>query len=262
MTSNFFGVKGKYILPHCDTCAINMKEKFAFLTVAVLVICAAVIGPVTAQNDNGDTVIYVSGNGKVTTDPDRAIISLAVETENTDVKIAQQENAQRMDRTIAALKALGLTSDDLATTGYNIYSLRDTDSGGVWDTGKPYYRVTNTLMVTLKDINRVGEVIDTAIANGANSVNYISFTLSDEKQKELRAQALEDAVLNARSDADAVAGALGLSIQGVKEVSVGGGYTPMRYDTYGYAEAAGVPTPIETDTVDVTATVSITYFVG
>jgi uncharacterized protein YggE len=243
-----------------------MREKLIFLATAFLVICAAVIGPATASDDSNDRVIYVSGNGKVTTDPDLAIVSLAVETENVDVKTAQQENARRMDATIGALKALGLTSEDLATTGYNIYSQRDpvTDSSTLWDSKKQYYRVTNTLLVTLRDINRVGEVIDVAIANGANRVNYISFTLSDEKQKELRSEALEDAVLNARADADAVTAAMGLSILGVKEVSVGGGITPMRYDNYAYAEAAGlpIPTPIETDTVDVTATVSITYLIG
>jgi uncharacterized protein YggE len=243
-----------------------MREKLIFLTTAFLVICAAVIGPATASDDSSDRVIYVSGNGKVTTDPDLAIISLAVETENADVKTAQQENALRMDTTIDALKALGLTSDDLATTGYNIYSQRDPDmdSSSPWDSKKPYYRVTNTLLVTLKDINRVGEVIDVTIGSGANRVNYISFTLSDEKQKELRSQALEDAVLNARADADAVTQAMGLSILGVKEVSVGGGNTPMRYDNYAYAETAAGPmsTPIEIDTVDVSATVSITYLIG
>jgi uncharacterized protein YggE len=239
-----------------------MKEKLAFLATAFLVICAAVIGPVTAADDSSERVIYVSGTGTITTDPDRAIISIAVETEHTDVKTAQQQNAAQMSQTITALKALGLTSDDLATTGYNIYSQRDSSSSSPWDSEKTYYRVTNTLLVTLKDINRVGEVIDTAVAGGANRVNYISFTLSDEKQQELRAEALTGAVENARADADAVAGALGLSILGVKEVSVGGGYVPMAYSRMDYAEGAGISTPIETDTVDVTATVSITYLIG
>jgi len=243
-----------------------MKAHLAFIAAALLVLCVAVFSPVAAvTDDNGAPVISVSGNGKVTTAPDRAIVSLAVETENGDVKKAQQENAARMDRCINALKEMGLTSDDLKTTGYNIHTEMDRDNSGSILPGKvKYYKVTNTLEVTLSDINRTGEVIDTAIANGANSVNYISFTLSDEKAQELRSQALTAAVTQARGDADTVVNALNMKILGVQDVSVGGSYSPMRYtDNFMLKGAeAAISTPIEPDTVDVTASVSISYLIA
>jgi uncharacterized protein YggE len=208
-------------------------------------------------------LLYVSGTGKITTDPDRAIVSLAVETQHSDVKAAQNENAVRMNEVINAVRALGIPSEDLKTTGYTISIIRDETEKGVFDREVTYYRVINTLLVELKDIQKAGEVVDIAINNGANRVNYVSFTLSDEKQESLRAEALTDAVNSARNDANAVAGAMGVSITGVKEISVGSPVIPVRYAEMAYdAAPVGAATPIEPNTIDVTATVSITYLIG
>jgi uncharacterized protein YggE len=118
-------------------------------------------------------------------------------------------------------------------------------------------------MITLKDTTKAGDIIDIAIENGANNVNYISFTLSDEKQASLRAEALKEAVAQSRGDADVVAASLGLSVRDVKEVTIGGGYYPPTSRMYdSMMLAAGMEkaaTPIEAGEVTVTATVSITY---
>lgn len=247
---------------------MQTKANLALFMAALLVICAAVFVPGAAQTEPADDqVIHVSGTGTVTTTPDQAEISLAVETENADVKTAQQENAARMTNVIDALKAAGIPQDNLSTTGYSIYPVYDdkpVTSSMPWGSQVKYYRVSNTLLVSLDDIDRVGEVIDLAVASGADRVNYISFGLSDEKSAELRSEALARAVQNARSDAEAVTEAMGLSLLGVKEVQVGGTVPPYRYAeaAYAYDAAMSVPTPIEPTDVDVTATVSITYRLG
>ena len=128
------------------------------------------------------------------------------------------------------------------------------------------YVVQNNVVVTLDDVTMAGDVIDTPTMNGANLVNSVRFTLSEEKSQELRSEALHAAVAQARGDADAVADALGVMVLGVKEVNVGGSYVPVVYaDEASYRNMAGgtapVPTPIEAGTIDVTATVSITYFI-
>ncbi len=243
-----------------------MKIKLASIAVILLIFGAFVTGTAAANADACDEkVLYVSGTGSVATAPDRATISLAVQTENENVVTAQQQNAVIMDDVINALKAIGLSSEDLETTGYNIIRLKE-DSDELWKSDVAYYRVTNTLVVTLKDLDLVGEAIDTAVDAGANQVNYIAFSLSEEKQLELRSEALIAAVRQARGDADAVAGALGMSVTGVKEVQVAGGYIPLQYADAAFAEeaiAARVPTPvIEPSTLDVTATVSITYLLN
>ncbi|MDT8358244.1 MAG: SIMPL domain-containing protein [Methanomicrobiaceae archaeon] len=241
-----------------------MRGTPALLLAILLVAGAALTLPAMAVDEECDLhLLYVSGTGKITTDPDRAIVSLAVETQHSDVKSAQSENAIRMNGVINAVRALGIPSQDLKTTGYAISIIREDGEKSVFGREDTSYRVTNTLLVELKDIQKAGEVVDTAVKNGANRVNFVSFTLSDEKQESLRTEALTNAVNSARRDANAVAAAMGVSITGVKDVSVGSPVIPVRYAEIAYdaaPKAAG--TPIEPNTIDVTATVSITYLIG
>ena len=125
------------------------------------------------------------------------------------------------------------------------------------------YQVTNTLQVTLKDVNQTGKIIDTAVSAGANKVNSIQFMLSDEQALALRSEALRKAVAGARADADVVAVSLGVVITGTKNVDISQGYTPVAYDTslvtLSMAKSSAVPTPIQPGDVTVTAQVTITY---
>jgi uncharacterized protein YggE len=245
-----------------------MRGKAALLGIALMVLCAAVIGNVTAQlpEESRDKLIHVSGTGKVTTTPDQAVIVFAVETENADVKTAQQQNAERMDAVVNALKNAGIPEKDIRTAAYNIFPVTENDNRGLTISKVKYYRVINTLEVTLNDVNRAGEIIDLAVESGANKVNRFSFTLSDARQQEFRSQALTAAVAQARGDADAVAAAIGKTIVDVKEVNVGNSYVPMaydsRYDMMEKAAGSAVPTPLEVGEIDVTATVSISYIIS
>ncbi|MBN2735165.1 MAG: SIMPL domain-containing protein [Methanomicrobiaceae archaeon] len=240
-----------------------MKSRFFIVAFVMLIAMAALIGSASAADEK---LIQVSGTGKVTTDPDIVEVSIAVQTENPDALVAQQENAEKMNDCISALKALGFTDDELKTTGYSMYSYT-TSSDSPFGKDKKVYRVTNTLVVETGQTDMAGKIVDTAIANGANNVNYISFKLSDEKSQMLRSEALTKAVLQARSDADSVASALGVSIMGVQNVNVGASYTPYTYAETSYKsvamDSAGglAPTPIQADTVDVTASVSISYII-
>jgi len=247
---------------------IAMQLKSLVPVLVILLVISTVTLPVSAAADSNERVIHTQGNGEVVTTPDRVEISLAVITEHVDVRVAQRDNANQMSSAMNALKRTGLTSEDMKTTGYSIYKVSksvDPKTGMRLPAEEQVeiYRVTNTLLVTLKDTTRAGEIIDIAVENGANNVNYISFTLSDEKQKALRATALQYAVAESRADADVVAAALGLTVRDVKEVTIGGGYYPVVSRMYDSMMAAGTmeraETPIEPGEVKVTATVSITY---
>lgn len=251
----------------CYYLLIQMSLKKLILVSMIFVLVAAMAGTAAAADTSDDKTISVSGTGKVSSAPDTVIVSIAVETEDTDAYKAQQENAVKMDKVLSALKGMGLTSDEIETTGYNIYSYTSGDDS-IFGSKKTVYRVTNTIKVETMKVDMAGEIIDNAVASGANSINYVSFTLSDEKSNELRSQALDAAVEQAKSDADAVASALGVSIVGVKTVNVGASYTPVSYN-YAYAEdamykstaSAGVSTSVEAGDVDVTASVSIVYLI-
>jgi uncharacterized protein len=239
-----------------------MKQNIMRIAVIALLLAMTLAGAVAAADTSTDHTITATGTGSVIGTPDRAQISLAVETENPDVKVAQAENAVIMTRVMDALIAAGIPKDGLKTTGYSIYPVYEEVKLPLGQKIKAYH-VTNTLTITLHDVNRTGEVIDIGVANGINQASSIQFLLSDEQSQVLRTEALKEATARAGDDAKTVASALGVTISGVKTVEVGGGYTPVLFQNYARAEAAGaVSTPIQPGDITVTATVTVTYLIG
>ena len=262
--ANNFAVKVIFNPARAQVSAGIMMRKLSLCLVAVAVIAMALVGCAAAADDTGnDHVIHASGTGNIIGTPDRAQVTFSVQTENTDVKVAQAANAQQMNTVINALVSAGIPRDALKTTGYNIYPVYDEIKTPFGQKVKDY-RVTNTLTVTLHDVNRTGEVIDIAVANGINQADSIQFMLSDELSQVLRTEALQKAVSRARADADTVAAAMGTTVTGVKNADISGGYSPVLFQNYqndaGAAmKTAAVPTPIQPGDVTVTAQVSITY---
>jgi uncharacterized protein YggE len=209
--------------------------------------------------------IMVSGTGTVTMPPDEAIVYLGVETRSENAVTAQQSNAEKMEQIIAALKKARVGTDDMETMGYNMYPIREyydmyTVSEKPDEQGIKGFVVSNQLKVTIKDIDKVGEIIDIAVEAGVNQVNGISFTLSEQTQLNAREQALKNAVIAAREDADILAGALGVKIIDVVEASTSGGIFVSPAPMIGYAVAgSAIRTPIEPGDVSVSAYVTITY---
>jgi len=241
-----------------------MIRKANVFLAAMVVLSLAVIGCAAAADDVCNTnVIHATGNGVVIGTPDRAQLTFSVQTENTDVKVAQAENSKKMNDVINALVSAGIPKDALKTTGYNIYPVYDEEKS-LLDHKVKTYRVTNTLTVTLHEVSRAGDVLDIAISNGINQAESIQFMLSDEQSQMLRTQALQKAVARARADADTVAVAMGTNITGVQNADISGGYTPVVYQNYQYDAGTAMkaiqgPTPIEPGDISVTAQVTITY---
>lgn len=202
--------------------------------------------------------IKVSGTGTVSMDPDEAIVYLGVETEDAEVVNAQQNNAEKMDTIIKALKEAGIASEDMVTSNYRIYPKRDYEHTDEKIIG---YVVSNQLEVTVKDIDTVGNIIDIAVKAGANTVNNVHFGLSDEKQEDARKKALNNAVQAARLDADTLAEALGVTILGPVEVTTSGGSykTPYMTGDESLSIEKGMNTPILPKDVSVNAYVNVIF---
>ena len=220
----------------------------------------------TVTTASGDEVqvntINVGGTGTISMSPDEAIVYLGVQTQSTDAVTAQQENARKMEKIIKALEDLGISEDDMETSGYSMYPMRSYEKPEPTITG---YTVSNRLKVTVKDIDDVGDVIDTAVDAGVNEVQGVSFTLSDRTRQDAREQALENAVKAARADADTLASALDVAIVGPLEVTTSGGSIttpyPATYDAVEEMAYAGsaARTPIQPGDVSVTAYVQVIY---
>ncbi|MDD1673172.1 MAG: SIMPL domain-containing protein [Methanomicrobiales archaeon] len=242
----------------------TMMQKAILGVLATILVLITILGSVMAAQDTVqplEKLIHTSATGEVLTQPDQVEISVSVQTENQDAKVTQQRNADIMTKTIAALENAGIPPDKIKTTGYNMYQVSE-DSTQILGQKIKLYRVTNTLLVTLTDISRAGEILDLAVAGGVNQVNYITFSLSKAQLRALRSQALNDSMAQAWSDADTVASAACLVVAGVKEITISGGYYPIPMTDYYSAGSEKSVTPVIAGDVKVTATVSVTYLCG
>jgi hypothetical protein len=205
--------------------------------------------------------ITVTGHGEVTVAPDRAALSVAVETTAPAAADAAKDNARRSTAVSAALQQLTGKDDTLTTTGYSLEPRYDYPKRG--ETSEPRivgYVARNQVAVETRRIDGVGDLIDAAIRAGANRVESVQFTLSD--RTEALRRALQQAGSQARAQADSIAKALGVTLKGV--VSATTTAPPIvqpRFMTRAMAaEAAPAsPPPIEPGEVTVAITLVVTY---
>ncbi len=207
-------------------------------------------------------VVRASGQATVDVTPDQAEVSVGVSNQQKTAQAAAADNANRTTAVVNAVKALIGHGDEVKTQGYSVnpaYSYPKPGGSPVIDG----YNANNTVHVTLHDLSSVGKVIDAAMQAGATNVNGVSFTLKNDET--VRQQALAMAAQKARANAEAIAKALGLRIVGVLEAQSGEAssvrplYQPMMAAR---AMAAAAPTPIESGSVTVEATVTITLEVA
>jgi uncharacterized protein len=246
-----------------------MKEESQRLVMGLVIIAILAVvffGSATAAGTDSaqPSVITSSATGELLVNPDQVEISVGVQTQNPDVKIAQADNAQIMSQVMSALTNAGIPKNDLKTTGYNIYPVYN-DNTNPFAQNIKYYQVTNTLVITLNDTTKTGDTIDLCIANGANEVNSVAFSLAPDTERSYRSQALTKAVQQTRADADATAAALGVNITGVHDAAIGSSLPPVVYDTSLMSKsfaAGAVPaptTPVSPGQVTVSASVTVSY---
>lgn len=215
-------------------------------------------GPVAgAPSDTSTTpahTITVSGTGKVTVVPDVARVNLGVTLSKSTVKAARDGAATSMTAIIAALKALGIADADIQTSGLNLSPQYATGSS----TRIVGYTISEQLQVTVRDLDKAGDVVDTATAKGATDVNGIWFEISDPAKAQNDARAA--AVTAARSSAQALAGAANVSLGSVISISDATPTFVGYYPNVGARDtAAPAATPVQPGTQDVTATVTVIY---
>lgn len=223
---------------------------------------AALMGSAAAQpiSNTTERLIHAASTGEAMASPDRVRISVAVETDDPDARAAQQGNAERANRVIEAFLAAGLERSAINTTAYTILPVYSDGEEPINRTVQSY-RVTNSLLVTLENTSRAGEILDAAVSGGANRIDFIEFGLSEERERQLRTEALQRAVRQARSDAETAASAAGLAVTGVKEIAIDESPGPIPIPAFRDTGAAeSVPTPIQPGSVVVSARISVTYF--
>ena len=147
----------------------------------VLGLAAALTLPSLAQpsptpgDGSTDRTVTVIGSATIRSAPDEAVVTLGVHTQATSARQAMEENAAKMTEVMKALLDLGISQDDIATVGINLYPSYD-ENGQAVDS----YTADNQVSVTVRDLKEIGRTIDEAVAAGANLASGIAFQLSDE----------------------------------------------------------------------------------
>lgn len=194
--------------------------------------------------------VTVTGSAVGRSDPDEAVIGLGVRTEADDAEAAVQANADRMDEVFAALARLGIPRADIATTSVSVYPGYEPDG-----TTSSTFVAENQVSVVVRDLGRVGEVIDRSVAAGANLTTGVYFRLSD--QSAAVEQGLAEAVGDARGKAEAMSAAAGVSLGNVVAMAESGSSYPV-YAEAGFAED-GARTPIAPAPVETYVTVTVSW---
>lgn len=222
--------------------------------------------------------VTVDGDGKVTIKPDIARISLSVASTGKTVKEVTDDNIKKMNAVIAELKKLGIKSEDMQTSSYDLYPQYDYNqpiyidsTKGMVQTPTPDkaprivgYSLNQTVAVKVRDLNKTDDVVDVATKAGANQVGSLMFDVDDLSVPKAAARKL--AFDKARAKAVQMAGAAGVALGKVVTFSEGytGGY-PIQYANYAMRDMAvssATPAPsttIEPGSQEITVNVSVTY---
>lgn len=204
--------------------------------------------------------ISVTGEGRVEARPDMATISLGVTTEGDTAKAALEANNSALAAVIERLKAAGTEDRDIQTSGLSLsprYDYNATDSSG--QNRITGYIAANVVTVRVRNLDSLGTTLDSAVSDGANTLNGLAFGLQEPEPA--TDEARKEAVADARHKAELYAGAAGVKLGRVLSISEQGGYAlpmPMMAEAAGFKDARA-SVPVEAGEVGVTATVSILY---
>jgi uncharacterized protein YggE len=234
----------------------------AALGAAIVAIAALSVrtGPVAGAPSTGTDpashTITVTASGKITVVPDVARVYLGVTVSKATVKGARSAAAQAMTDIIGGVKGLGVADADIQTTNLSLYP-----QYGSGSTPRVVgYQISEQIEVTVRDLDKAGDVVDTATAKGATDVNGISFEIADPVKAQNDARAA--AVTAARASAQAMAGAGQVSLGSVISITDATPPSPIYYGAGGFKALtpdAAVPTPVQPGTQDLSATVTVSF---
>lgn len=152
--------------------------------------------------------ISVGGEGRVYTKPDVAILDMSVVTEGRNIKNVQDENSEKMNKVISFLKGFNVEEKDIKTKNYRLYPRYNYEDRRV-----PQiigYEITQTLEVKVRDMEKIGEILEQSISAGVNQVGSLRFSI--DKDEELREEAREMAIKEAKQKAKKLAADLGVKL--------------------------------------------------
>lgn len=203
--------------------------------------------------------IWVTGQGEVMAVPDIATLRLGIEAEEESVAEAQVQAAEAMDKVMTALTENGIAKNDIQTQYFSIQRVTK------WDriqeeevvTG---YRVTNMVTAKIRDMDKVGTIVDAVAVAGGDLTRVDSISFSVEDPTDYYEKAREEAVADAKAKANQLADLAGVTLGKPTYISESF-YAPPIVSRAGYEmeEAVVIETPISPGELEISLSVQVVY---
>ena len=241
----------------------NMKLLTALLAFALTMI----VGVQTSLSHPAEPprrTMTLTGNGAVTAAPDIAIVTLGVVTQARSARDALSKNTSAMQALMETLTSAGIAGKDLQTSNFSVqprYVYPKRQSSGEQKPPRIVgYTVSNELTGIIRDLDKLGEILDAAVSTGSNQIQGLRFSI--DKPGPLRDQARKLAVNRAVAKAKLFASAAGVTLGRIMTISESGGSRPpvpvARARAFA-SEAAAAPVPVARGEQEVSAQVTITW---
>jgi uncharacterized protein YggE len=214
------------------------RRSLAALGLTALAAAATLIPATSSQAQESKTmprVISLNGHGEVKARPDMAVINVGVMTQGQTARAALSENTKAMEKVFASLKATGIADKDIQTSNFSVNPRYQYDPNNVQPPRVIGYDVSNSVTVSVRKIDSLGQVLDTVVSEGSNQINGIMFAIADDEklQDEARKLAVADAERKAKLYAETTRITLG-QIMSLSE----GNFQPPQPVFYGKAVRA------------------------
>ncbi len=230
------------------------------IIIAVIVLAILAVGGYLALNTTA-AVVTAQGSSVLEVMPDKVSVNLNIEARNETAQKAKDAHDKILNDLIVALFVAGVDREDIKTVNFNIYPEYD------WTEGKQEQKgfvASQQIIIETNDFDKVAGIVDASIEAGA-LVSYINFELSEEKQNEYKAKALEEAGKDAKRKAEATASGLGKKLGSLVSVkSQDFNYSPYPYfvaraDASSVAEAKQAAISISPTDIEVRAAIEVEY---
>ncbi|WP_395681736.1 SIMPL domain-containing protein [Inquilinus sp.] len=223
--------------------------------VAVPATIAATTAPAMAVEASAQT-LSLAGEGSASAAPDQATVISGVTSEGQTASEAVGANGKAMTALIDAFKKAGIQAADLQTSGFSVQPRYAQPKEGSGEAPKiDGYEVRNQVTVRVRDLTKLGAVLDTAVTSGSNQIDGVNFGLADPAP--VLDKAREAAVADARRKAELIAKAAGVKLGRILAIAEPGAEPPRPMMAYAMDKAAAVP--VEAGESEFTARVNVTW---
>lgn len=242
-----------------------MKHKFSLIVLglaAILALSACASLPASAAGPEANVrTLIASGEGKVYLVPDIARVNIGVHSEGASVAEALKENNAQAQAIQKALTEMGVDVKDIQTSAFNVYPQQQQPKPGTPEaTPVTVYVVENTVSVTVRDLQKLGELLDKVVTSGANNIYGVQFDVANKEAA--LSEARKAAIQDAQRQAGEIAAAAGVTLGPIQNVSanVNGQPNPI-YGGKGMAMDAVSSVPVSAGQMLITASANIAYII-